>query len=445
MIEDDRRCHDRARSEPRSNTRRDRLHVMWLVTVLAALAATVTTSCAPAAGSVDEARSRTGAVAPSRDASTSRREVDTTARAEAASTRVPTATSVPFTGEAPEIWMGGGGMRRLAWDDDWACTAASLTGIKLYIGELADADIDDLRALARVVDTYDLQVAVELGGLLSQHVGAGDRLGETTFADEFARVRRFTDPVDQGGAGGTVHVLEFDGPIRRAVWPPAEVRPSTPIDVATASRELADAMAAWVEVLPDVRMHLLVNLPNWGWRGAPAYQRRDDAAGTLGWGNYAQVLPRVVADARARRLPLVRLTVDHPFDYASGLVRSNQPQEAGTVDWWNRAFEVLDAGRSLGLSTALIVNEARGGNTSDEAFSAGSLAYLESLLASDQEASSRGQPSTMPDATVVQSWYRYPRTMTPDSLEHSLTHLTLQFALRLGAAPDGCEDVGSGR
>ena len=90
--------------------------------------------------------------------------------------------------------------------------------------------------------------------------------------------------------------------------------------------------------------------------------------------------------------------------------RHDSPRQ---VNWLARVRAYGDFARSQGLELNLIVNSEAGGKTSDQAFHDGTLKMVETYL------NAGGRPTRL----IVQSWYRFPQTIVPDSAPHSLTAL----------------------
>ncbi|RAY98438.1 hypothetical protein DK853_54700, partial [Klebsiella oxytoca] len=61
-------------------------------------------------------------------------------------------------------------------------------------------------------------VGVETSGFQNIETSPKDQLGELSFESEMRAYRNFLTPVAQGGAGGTLDYIYFDGPIHSAVY-----------------------------------------------------------------------------------------------------------------------------------------------------------------------------------------------------------------------------------
>ncbi len=325
---------------------------------------------------------------------------------DAVSTPIPT----------PTVWMCKGGMTRIAQSDDWPCTLESIDIIKLYIDEVKNAQQSDLIALVQLLDRHNIGIAIELAGLADWHADERDQSAERSFADEYAKVRKLTDPIDLGGAGGQVAILDFDGPIRRMLWP--HNQNANHHTIGSATDELTEVMLLWQNAYPEIHVSLLTNFPNWGWKGDPAYNNRNLPPAEMGYGDYFNVLDMAVAKAQAASAPLASVTIDHPYGYATGTHKSNQSRIIEGIDWIARILDLESETKTRQLKVNLIFNSERGGHTSNALFAQESLEYIELYYAK----------GGAPDAAIVQSWYPHPTTIVPESTPDTMTNLTLRVA-----------------
>jgi len=205
--------------------------------------------------------------------------------------------------------------------------------------------------------------------------------------------------------GGRIDVLELDGPIRRAMghaaWGKDPARRFT--DYKAIARELDEYLVLVGREFPETAFHLLVNFPNWGWRGAPDYHARGQDR--MNWGDYHAALSAVLPITQAEAPKFSVLTIDHPYGYATGQTPSRNA-EARKTDWPARIADLCDVARSHGLQCALILNDEQGGKKSDQAFADGTLAYAK--LVRD-----RGLRF---EHLIVQSWYPHPEEVVGDKL-----------------------------
>jgi hypothetical protein len=156
---------------------------------------------------------------------------------------------------------------------------------------------------------------------------------------------------------------------------------------------------------------LLSNFPNWGWRGDVSYHARGPHR--QDYGDYDQVVRVVLSKLKTAGISLDGVTVDNPYDYLIGAHRSVNLPDPTSVDWIGRVRSFEDFASENRLAFNLIVNSERGGKESDERF------YRETLQMVDAYLRAGGKPTRW----FVQSWYPYPKEMTPESAPHSMTAL----------------------
>ncbi len=324
-----------------------------------------------------------------------------------------TTTKLKVAG-APGVWMCKGHPWGLAKSGEWPFVRDHVDCVKLYIGDIDKAGPERLRDFAALQRAHGFKVAVELGGLVDWEAPAKEQSGERSFACEYAKVRKFTDPVEKGGAGGTVHWLDLDGPFRRMMYPRGKEKNYHTLE--SAGRELVDCLELWRAKYPELKFNLLTNFYNYGWNGAPAYNDFGFKAGSEGWGDYKKVFDFAVKVTGEAGVPLDGLTIDAPFDYARGDHASNQAYVIRDVDFMTPVRELEDHARSKGLKVRLIYNSERPGNKKggvDKAYFEETLAYMDAYHA-------RGG---RPDAYIIQSWYAHPRKWLPEDEPYTMTNL----------------------
>ncbi|KKK77843.1 hypothetical protein LCGC14_2849510 [marine sediment metagenome] len=208
----------------------------------------------------------------------------------------------------PEIWMCHGNPFALtAPDADAKFVLKHLAGVKLYIGTINKAPPEKLAALARLLKANDIQVSMECGGTLG-FARLDDSNGERSARVALVAVDKFRK------AGGKVHYLEMDGPVRRLLYPPRGRKGFTSIDRCAA--ELMDFIRGVKKAYPDMGFFLLTNFPNWGYRGDVSYHARGPKR--QDWGDYDTVVKTVLAHAAKAKLKIDGVTVDNPYEYRMG-------------------------------------------------------------------------------------------------------------------------------
>lgn len=322
----------------------------------------------------------------------------------------------------PEIWMCGSNPWELGFSDDWHTLQTHLDVMKLYIGQVAAASDIELKGMVDKLKSRNIAIAVETGGILEWFSHLGDRTAEFSFEDELPALRRLTDPVGSGGAGGTISFLEMDGPIRRVLYPGNQVPPGHPHDLASGIRELLEAIRLWKNYYPGVQVNLITNFPNWGWNGGPGYFHFDFAAREQGYGDYLQVFMQIMEAALDAGVKIDGITIDNPFDYAKGTALTNQPGTIAGIDWFRRILELENIAENYGLKVGVIFNsENAGERMGNEAYFHETLQYIDEYL----------DCGGSPDVFLIQSWYRYPDTWLPEDLPRSMTNLAREAARKV--------------
>ena len=308
----------------------------------------------------------------------------------------------------PEIWLCPNGEHVLDLIDrtkPWRNVASRLAGVKLYIGTIKNTPDQKLAALAYLLRRYRLQVSIECAG--TQTPDWGDEAGERTARQHGMIFRKWLR------LGGRIDYLDMDGPIRRLLGHLGKGRkprqPFTSYD--RCARELVDFMRETSRQFGGVRFFLLTNFPNWGYDGDVSYHARGPKK--QDYGDYREVLATVLARVRAARAPLVGITVDNPYEYLVGEHKSVNLKDPRKVDWLGRVRALEDLVHAQRLQFNLIVNSERGGSTSDEEFYRRTLLMLKTYY----EAGGR------PERIIIQSWYKYPVTVVPETAPHSMTAL----------------------
>jgi hypothetical protein len=289
----------------------------------------------------------------------------------------------------PVIWLSPNASNTLQLvERAWPVEAGKeIGGVKFYVDWLARTPETDLRRMVALVKERQLRVAVEVGGLLNHDWG--DQIGERSAETELAKLRRWRD------AGGRLDVLELDGAIRRAMgfdaWGQDPAKRFT--DYTAIARELDEYLLLVAKEFPETKFHLLVNFPNWGWRGGPDFHAR--GPNRQNWGDYFAALSAVLPVTQATGPKFSVLTIDNPYGYATG-----------KTDWLGRIEDLCAVARTNGLACALILNDEQGGKKSDQAFADGTLAYAKLVR-------ERGLRF---EHLIVQSWYPYPNEVVGDKL-----------------------------
>ncbi|MCL5270023.1 MAG: hypothetical protein M1457_05620, partial [bacterium] len=320
-------------------------------------------------------------------------------------------------GDRTEIWFGKFQPWDLGTSNQWEFSKYNADVLLMFIDQINQADINDLRDLVTVLNRYNIKVAVEMGGLVDWRASYGDQSGEESATIEMGKVKKFTDPVEHGGAGGKITYIDMDGPIRRMLYPAPDRTEKGWHTVDSATDELVDSIRMWKTAYPDVKIFVLTNFPNWGWKGGPAYHNFSYTAGAQGYGDYHQVIQMIVAKTRAAGLPVSGVTVDNPHDYANYVFTSNQPSVTAGIDWFARMLDLEAYIEGEGLDFNLIFNCSKGGTPARGGTN--QLYHDHSLQYVDEYHSRGGTPARY----IFESWYTLPSIWVPESDPYSMMGL----------------------
>lgn len=227
---------------------------------------------------------------------------------------------------------------------------------------------------------------------------------------EIARLQRVE------ALGGKVQFFDVDGPIHHMLHPAGGGNGFSSIE------QCAEAFVQYMklvqEAYPDIEFFALTNFPNWGYRGEISYWGND------GWGDYFIALEAIVRLAKKHKAPLRGFTVDNPYDYAIGEVKSpGMTYNPKSIDWIARVLDVENYVREHDLEFNLIFNSQRGGASSAELF----CQETRKFIALYHERGGR------PDRYILQSWYTHPMRdrIVPESDPNTFTGLVKDVIMQL--------------
>ncbi len=212
-------------------------------------------------------------------------------------------------------------------------------------------------------------------------------------------------------AGGRVHSLHLDGPIRRLIQGHQE-NPQ-----ALSLNQIAVGLSQFCRQLqqehPQLAIGLITNLPNWDYnKNLPGYNGHfTDRSGVT----YEQALNRIFKQLAADEVKLAFLEVDCPYNYYREKRTRNRDAE---VDYPKQLLALQKWCTRRKVAFHLIVNaEPRRGGA--EAFHDLTLDYLDDLQ----------KEKIFPDVFVLQSWYKQPADHLPESTPGTFMH-TAREAIR---------------
>jgi hypothetical protein len=294
---------------------------------------------------------------------------------------------------------------------EWKFVANRVSGVQLYVDWINKTPAETLARAAKFVRERNIQVSVECGGTVN--ADWQDQAGERAAAVELAKIAKWTK------AGGVVDYLNLDGPVCRLLGHGGWNRGAPFTSIERCADELMDYMSAVKRAHPKIRFFLLTNFPNWGYRGDVSYHARGPARQDNG--DYDEVLRIVLRKAKQAGHEFTGITVDNPYEYTIGELKSARLAEPSKVDWLARIRSLEDFARSRGLEFGLIINSEKGGKTSDRAF------FERTLKMLDMYIEAGGKPTRY----FVQSWYRFPERYLPEDAPHSMTSLLKTVMRRL--------------
>jgi len=295
--------------------------------------------------------------------------------------------------------------------------------LAFYINKInSEYGMEDMQKLVGIVDEHDLEVIVELGGVLGPGWGS---LTDVENGKESALVE-IRNSKNWVTAGGTIDYVIFDGPVRRLLYGniPENIKENNgvlvsghfnttrgPFSYDEAADEILCSMLEWREVYPEVKFILGCNFPNWGWKGAQDYHKRQ--ADGMNWGDYWEVVQVVMNKVQITETAFSGLIVDWPYNYAIGEKYSPIPgNDPSTIDWIKRILEMEDYVNGLGFDFYLYTNTEE--QESNTVYSEGTLNYVDLY---------RERGGT-PDGWLFQSWYSVPTSFGPEYQQHSMSWLT---------------------
>lgn len=345
-------------------------------------------------------------------------------------------------GEAPGVWLNHFQLGSLASapDSDWPVTREGLDTaffaintlwpmekpMKLSISPKAAA------ATAEKLNRNGIKIGVECGyfdhsqALKDPSNAATDvvpsreipllvpGVGERTARVEIAKLRSLWQ------AGHQPDYLVLDDPMRRLTVPgqdnPAQLLQGM-TDYPLAAREVVSYMRVMREKFPSVEFVIIMNFPNWGWKGEPAFLTGPGRSNSMNWGDAHAALEALFPAVEKAGQSIYALQGDFPWRYFA-----EQPTDAiaANVNWPERILQLESYARSKGTRFNLTANSETG-YVSAQAFSEDSLKYLDAYLAAGGK----------PDNFVVQSWYPHPKELLPESKPYTGAWLSARFIERL--------------
>jgi hypothetical protein len=171
---------------------------------------------------------------------------------------------------------------------------------------------------------------------------------------------------------------------------------------------------------PDLKFFTLTNFPNWGWKGGTSCHARHE--NRQDWGDYYDVVSTLLRKTKdAGVVNPVGVTVDSPYQYTIGRVRSVNLEDPSRVNWIARLRDLEDYVESQGMELNLIINSVERLEVDAETYCEETLALI------DLFEKAGGSPKRY----IVQSWGHHPAKMLPESDPVSMTGLTKAVIMKV--------------
>lgn len=313
----------------------------------------------------------------------------------------------------PRIAMCWGKPWELADTSQWNYVFNNIDVYKFYIGDILNASgsrVDSAKAKLFVKYLVDkgIKICVENGGLLDWYAEKGDSAAYYSFKEDYNTLKTLIRWIKEADNSKTLDMLDMDGPIRRMLFP--NNKPVAYHNIGSAVIELFKVVKMWRDSVPGIELNLLTNFPNWAWGETLAYFKL--FWDMKGYGYYDEVMFNVEIESKKTGLKLDAITIDNPYDYATGKAPSNQQDLIAGVDWMNRIKELSDKAKELGLKVNMIFNTNGGRNAQD--YSEQTLAFIDLYK----------QKIGTPDGYWIQSWYDLPGKWLPEDENYTMTNIT---------------------
>lgn len=290
----------------------------------------------------------------------------------------------------------------------WEFVLKNIDIFKIYIGDINDrADEELVKCFVKKLLDNDIKIAIELGGLLDWHANKTDSSAEFSFQQDLEQLQPLIDIIKEINPEKNIDILEFDGPIRRMLFP--NNKKSNFHTIETAVEQLFIMLEKWKNQIPNIELNLLTNFPNWAWGDTPAYFNIDGEQN--GYGYYIDVLNEIEKKSDETGLSFDALTIDNPYDYAIGRAPTNQNELIKGINWSVRLRELENYARELGYRVNIIFNTGSGRN--DSTYFAQTVKFVEYYR----------ELGGKPNGIWVQSWYDVPGSWLPETENYTMTNL----------------------
>lgn len=159
---------------------------------------------------------------------------------------------------------------------------------------------------------------------------------------------------------------------------------------------------------PDIKLYMLFNFPNWGWKGKPAY-RTDIPGENMYMGDAYETYNFVISGIKKSKIPLSGITVDNPYDYAMGIRVPTAAEQTGVniaaTDWFARILEFEEMVHNDGYEFSMIFNSQYGGELNGNIYTTNTTYFINKYY----------RRGGNPDICIMESWYKNPTDWLPES------------------------------
>jgi len=292
--------------------------------------------------------------------------------------------------------------------DQWPTVLKEIDIVKIYIGDINPrVNQEQARCFIKALLDNDIKIAIEHGGLLDWHADKRDKAAETSFSQDSITLQLLIDMIKDIDPARNIDILDMDGPLRRMLFP--NDKKENFHTLSSAMDELYKVIRLWKDFIPDVKINLLTNFPNWSWDNTPAYFAIDGESG--GYGQYREVMNQLRSRNRDLYYRIDGITIDNPYNYALGIAGTNQPDIIKDVDWMKRILELEANAKLLRLDVNMIFNTD--GARNDSMYYAQTLAFIQRYR----------EEGGRPNGYWIQSWYYVPTQWLPEDTLYTMTHL----------------------
>lgn len=337
----------------------------------------------------------------------------------------------PGGGKSIAITQGGETRLYIRHTNVWDQLSDEIDTVVVYRSAIYEAitgqngsSMAELKHFALKMKEKNIKIAIELSGLQSQYAIQGPVVtAENTFNSDYNNVlKKFTDPVSVGGAGGYIDYLIFDGPLRRYLYSGLGHN-TTQENFSEPAEALALVMEKWRTIFPEIEFVLLSNFSNWGWDGV--YARNTHGLSPMGYGEYKTALDAAITKAQENNLTFYSIVADYAYDAFVNEGSSDQWSLIENLDYKARLKNLRDYVVNVkGLKFNVITNSYRGSSDGNYPFRVESFNYIYELY----------QLGIIPSAVVMQSWEAYPSKWLQENTFGSMTWTTrlALFRVRYG-------------